>query len=65
MENLTLKQLIEIECIKKNEKITHLAIKIGMSRQLMWHHVNKKNKRILEKIGKALNLPKNYFTKNL
>lgn len=65
MDNLSLKQLIEIECIKKNKKITQLANSIGMSRQLMWHHVNRSNQEILIKIEKALKLPKGTFTNNL
>lgn len=65
MENLTLKQKIEIECIKKNTKITSLANSIGMSRQLMWHHVQRKNKYILEKIENTLNIPVGTLTSNL
>ncbi|RHF72332.1 hypothetical protein DW663_07045 [Fusobacterium mortiferum] len=65
MENLTLKQIIEIECIKKNTKITLLANSIGMSRQLMWHHVHRKNKHILEKIENTLNIPTGTLTSNL
>lgn len=65
MENLTLKQIIEIECIKKNTKITSLANSIGISRQLMWHHVHRKNKCILEKIERVLNIPAGTLTNNL
>lgn len=65
MDNLTLKQIIEIECIKKNTKITSLANSIGMSRQLMWHHVHRKNKLILERIERTLNIPIGTLTNNL
>lgn len=65
MKTLSLKQLIEIECIKKDLKITSLADSIGMSRQLMWHHVKRKNKAIIEKIENALELSKGTLTKTL
>lgn len=63
MDKLSLKQLIEIECIKKNKKITELANSINMSRQLMWHHVNKNNPEVISKIEIALNLSKGTLNK--
>ncbi|MDH6456939.1 hypothetical protein M2102_000554 [Fusobacterium sp. PH5-7] len=58
MENLTLTQIIKIECIKQNKKVEDLCSQIGLSRQLMWHHVRRKNNEIINKIETALSLPK-------
>lgn len=58
MENLTLTQIIKIECIKQNKKVEDLCAQIGLSRQLMWHHVRRKNNEIINKIETALSLPK-------
>lgn len=58
MENLTLTQIIKIECIKQNKKVEDLCKQIGLSRQLMWHHVRRKNNEIINKIEIALSLPK-------
>lgn len=58
MENLTLTQIIKIECIKQNKKVEDLCMQIGLSRQLMWHHVRRKNNEIINKIETALSLPK-------
>ncbi|EHO21209.1 hypothetical protein HMPREF9466_00717 [Fusobacterium necrophorum subsp. funduliforme 1_1_36S] len=42
MENIDIKNFIKIKCIENNIKVKDLANKLGMSRQLMWHHVLKK-----------------------
>ena len=58
MENLTIIQSIKIECIKQNKKIEDLCAQIGLSsRQLMWHHVRRKNANVVNKIEVALSLP--------
>lgn len=58
---LTSEKIIKIECIKKDIKIDTLAAELGMSRQLMWHHVKKNNIKVLQKIQKYLDLPNNIF----
>ncbi|WP_279119253.1 hypothetical protein [Fusobacterium varium] len=57
MENLTIQQTIKIECIKQRKKVEDLCEEIGISRQLMWHHVKRKNTQIITKIEKILALP--------
>ncbi|AVQ20685.1 HTH cro/C1-type domain-containing protein [Fusobacterium necrophorum subsp. funduliforme] len=63
MENIDIKNFIKIKCIENNIKVKDLANKLGMSRQLMWHHVLKKNIEILEKIGNILNISKDKLKK--
>jgi predicted DNA-binding protein YlxM (UPF0122 family) len=58
---MDLKTKIKIECVKKNIKITNLAFKIGISRQNLYHHIKQKNKSIIKKIEKELDLPTDYF----
>lgn len=57
MENLSIQQTIKIECIKQRKKVEDLCEEIGISRQLMWHHVKRKNTQIITKIEKILDLP--------
>lgn len=57
MENLSIQQTIKIECIKQGKKVEDLCEEIGISRQLMWHHVKRKNTQIITKIEKILALP--------
>ena len=47
MDNLDIEKFIKIKCIEKNIKINQLANELNMSRQLMWHHIKKKNKEVL------------------
>ena len=47
MVNLDIEKFIKIKCIEENIKINQLASKLNMSRQLMWHHIKKKNKEVL------------------
>lgn len=58
MENIDIKNFIKIKCIENNIKVKDLANKLGMSRQLMWHHVLKKNIEVLEKVATILNISK-------
>lgn len=58
---LTPEKIVKIECIKKDVKIDTLAAALGMSRQLMWHHIKRNNKMVLLKIQKYLDLPSNTF----
>lgn len=64
MDNLDIEKFIKIRCIEKNIKINQLANKLNMSRQLMWHHIKKKNKEVLKKIESILKIPENTL-KNL
>lgn len=57
MENLSIQQAIKIECIKQRKKVEDLCVEVGISRQLMWHHVKRKNTEIITKIEKILALP--------
>lgn len=45
--------------IEKFIKINQLASKLNMSRQLMWHHIKKKNKDVLKQIESILKIPEN------
>ena len=56
MDNLDIEKFIKIRCIEKNIKINQLASKLNMSRQLMWHHIKKKNKEVLKKVESILNI---------
>lgn len=58
-------KIIKIECIAKDIKIDELCSFLKMSRQLMWHHVKKKNTMILSKIENYLNLEIGTLTNNL
>ncbi|MGL5055653.1 MAG: helix-turn-helix domain-containing protein [Fusobacteriaceae bacterium] len=51
---MTLNQIIKIELITNNMTITILAKKLGISRQLLYHHLNRKNPEIILKIEKIL-----------
>ena len=51
---MTLNQKIKIELIIKNMTITILAKKLGISRQLLYHHISRKNTDIISKIEKIL-----------
>lgn len=51
---MTLNQKIKIELITKNMTITILAKKLGISRQLLYHHINRKNTEVILKIEKIL-----------
>lgn len=53
---MNIKQKIKIELITKNIKNNFLAEQLGMSRQLMYHHIARKNPKILSEIEKILNL---------
>jgi hypothetical protein fulcA4_13142 len=64
MDNLDIEKFIKIRCIEKNIKINQLANKLNMSRQLMWHHIKKKNKEVLKKVESILKIPENTL-KNL
>ena len=57
MDNLDIEKFIKIRCIEKNIKINQLANKLNMSRQLMWHHIKKKNKEVLKKVENILKIP--------
>ena len=50
--------------IEKFIKISQLASKLNMSRQLMWHHIKKKNKEVLKQVESILKIPENTL-KNL
>ena len=50
--------------IEKFIKINQLASKLNMSRQLMWHHIKKKNKEVLKQVESILKIPENTL-KNL
>lgn len=64
MDNLDIEKFIKIRCIEKNIKINQLANKLNMSRQLMWHHIKKKNKEVLKQVESILKIPENTL-KNL
>ncbi|EUB30977.1 MULTISPECIES: hypothetical protein [Fusobacterium] len=56
MDNLDIEKFIKIKCIEKNIKINQLANELNMSRQLMWHHIKKKNKEVLKQVENILNI---------
>ena len=64
-ENLSNEKIIKIDCLAKNIKIDDLCSSLNMSRQLMWHHVKKKNILVLSKIEDYLKLSKGTLIKNL
>lgn len=59
MDNLDIEKFIKIKCIEKNIKINQLANELNMSRQLMWHHIKKKNKEVLKQVESILKIPEN------
>ena len=56
MDNLDIEKFIKIKCIEKNIKINQLANELNMSRQLMWHHIKKKNKEVLKQVENILSI---------
>jgi len=56
MDNLDIEKFIKIKCIEKNIKINQLANELNMSRQLMWHHIKKKNREVLKQVENILNI---------
>ena len=56
MDNLDIEKFIKIRCIEENIKINQLANELNMSRQLMWHHIKKKNKEVLKQVENILNI---------
>lgn len=58
MKDLDIEKFIKIKCIEQDIGVTTLANKLDMSRQLMWHHIKKKNDYVLNKIEKILKIPK-------
>ena len=64
MNNLDIEKFIKIKCIEENIKINQIASKLNMSRQLMWHHIKKKNKDVLKQVESILKIPENTL-KNL
>lgn len=60
---MDLRQLIKIECIKKNITISYLSDKLGISRQLMYHYIGKKNIKIILEIEKILSIEKGSLSK--
>ncbi|MCL4591394.1 hypothetical protein [Fusobacterium nucleatum] len=59
MNNLDIEKFIKIKCIEQDIGITTLANKLHMSRQLMWHHIKKKNKEVLKQVESILKIPEN------
>jgi len=59
MDNLDIEKFIKIRCIEKNIKINQLANELNMSRQLMWHHIKKKNKEVLKQVENILKISEN------
>lgn len=64
MKNSEIEKFIKIKCLEQDIGLTSLASKLEMSRQLMWHHIKKKNDYVLNKIEKILKIPKDTL-KNL
>jgi DNA-binding phage protein len=62
--NVDLRTKIKIECVKKNIGITDLALKIGMSRQNLYHHLKHRNESVIKKIEKELELSSDFFKDN-
>ncbi len=58
---MELKDLVKIECIKKNVKLSDVADKLGISRQNLYHHLKHENEDIIKKIEDELDLPHGYF----
>ena len=52
---------VKIEALKKDYTLTKLSKIIGVSRENMYHHIKNKNKTILNKIEKTLDLNNNFF----
>ncbi len=63
--NLSNEKIIKIDCLAKDIKIDDLCSELKMSRQLMWHHVKRKNTMVLNKIEVYLNLKPGTLTSNL
>lgn len=57
MEKSDIGKFIKKKCIDENLKINDLADALGVSRQTMYYHINKKNKKFLTEIEKILNIP--------
>lgn len=64
-EKLSNEKIIKIDCLAKDIKIDDLCNSLNMSRQLMWHHVKRKNTLVLTKIENYLKLSKGTLTNNL
>ena len=64
MKNSEIEKFIKIKCLEQDIGLTSLARKLEMSRQLMWHHIKKKNDYVLNRVEKILKIPKDTL-KNL
>lgn len=63
-KNLPNEKIIKMDCLAKDIKIDDLCDYLNMSRQLMWHHVKRKNTLVLTKIESYLKLPEGTLTNN-
>lgn len=62
---MELKKIIKILCIINNISIDSLAKSLGInSRQLLYHHINKKNIDVLKKLEQTFNLKPNTLILN-
>ena len=64
MKNSEIEKFIKIKCLEQDIGLTSLASKLEMSRQLMRHHIKKKNDYVLNRVEKILKIPKDTL-KNL
>ena len=60
-----IKELIKEKCREKNLSVDKLANKLGISRPLMYYHINKGNVRILRQINEILGIETESYADSL
>lgn len=55
-------KLVKLKALEKDITLTELALKIGISRENMYHHIKKNNNTVLLKIEKVLRLKEKTLT---
>lgn len=58
---MKIKDKVKIECLKQGKTLTNIAIKIGITRNNYYFHLNKENEKIIRKTEEILGLEKGYF----
>ncbi len=54
---------IKMEALKKDLTLTEISVRLGISRENMYHHIKKGNPKVLREIEKILSLRKGTLTK--
>lgn len=58
---MKIKDKVKIECLKQGKTLSEIALKIGITRNNYYFHLNKENEVIVRKTEEILNLENGFF----